>query len=94
METTLRSAMYSGGCHGKIQVAHQGRRRVGRNRNRQGSVPSLRSGHESEVFIEDGAHVKPGDVAGVITGRGEPAANGAPDVEHHATHERHCHHDG
>ena len=24
----------------------------------------------------------------------EPAANGAPDVEHHATHERHCHHDG
>lgn len=47
-----------------------------------------------EVFIQDGTHVKPGDVAMVVTGRVRSLlADGASDVEHHATYEWHCHHD-
>ena len=52
--------------------------------------PSL----EMEVFIEDGAHVKPGDVAFVVSGRDRRrkstilAPDRTPDAERHAAYER------
>ena len=42
-----------------------------------------------EVFINDGAHVKPGDVAMVSVF----ASDRASDAEHHAAYERYCYYD-
>ena len=46
-----------------------------------------------EVFIQDGTHVKPGDVAWCR--RKDPvfASDRTPDAEHHAAYERYCYDD-
>ena len=47
-----------------------------------------------EVFINDGAEVKPGDIAMVVEGKGAVSvADRTPDAEHYATHEWHCYYD-
>ena len=47
-----------------------------------------------EVFIQDGTHVKPGDVAMVVEGKGSVTSSDRTlDAEYHATHEWHCYYD-
>ena len=86
--------LHSQGGDGEIEAPGQGRGHSGGSGDCQGGVSPFRPGNAG-----GGAHARRGAREAWRRGHGgdgtgaEPVADGAPDAEHHAAHERHCHHD-